>query len=321
MWRHRRILGWVFTVNVALGVSGTVPAVKELKRALGHSLAGGQLFRGFDLEMFRELLRIADINVYRFPGISNLVGSLPALPVSSYTLAGIFAVFMLFVSGGIIETYLQGRRRISTGDFFAASGAFFWRFVRLALLSAILFAVLGNGYLGVEKVADYLGDKATADQTGFIIWLAGVILLVLLALFVRLWFDIARIHAVAHDERRMLRSAQTTFDIAVQQIGTLLWMYISISLVAGLTLLVAFLIWTRVPPTAIWVTFVLLEIVMLVQMGARLWQMASATVWYQRHQAASLSLADSTALWPEEVTAPDPQLPLYPETELPPAGA
>ena len=76
------------------------------------------------------------------------------------------------------------------------------------------------------------------------------------------------------------------FDITRRQLGTLLWMYLRISLVAWITLLVAFLIWTKLPPTAIWATFILLELVMLVQLGARLWQMASATVWYQRHAEA-----------------------------------
>ena len=60
-------------------------------------------------------------------------------------------------------------------------------------------------------------------------------------------------------------------------------MYLRISLVAWVTLLVAFLIWTKLPPTATLSTFVLLELVVLVQLGARLWQMASVTVWYQRH--------------------------------------
>jgi hypothetical protein len=40
---------------------------------------------------------------------------------------------MILVTGGILETYRQDRR-LNTGDFFAASGAFFWRFVRLDAL-------------------------------------------------------------------------------------------------------------------------------------------------------------------------------------------
>jgi hypothetical protein len=304
-WRRRSILWWVFAVNIALGALGTLPAARQLHYTVRHTLASEQLVKGFDLGMFYELLRLPEVNLLRFS-------------VNSYLFAGLFAVFMLFVSGGILEAYRQDRRS-DTGDFFGASGAFFWRFVRLMLMSLILFALLGNAYLSVEKASDNLGDKAVADQVSFVIWLAGVIILVLLTLSVRLWFDIAKVRAVAKNERSMLANAVKAFDITRRHLGTLLWMYLRISLVAWITLLVAFLIWAKLPPTAIWMTFVLLELAMLVQLAARLWQMASATVWYQRQAEAipaEIALASPRL---GEMTEPEPQLPLYPETELPTA--
>jgi hypothetical protein len=308
VWRRRRVLWWVFGVNIVLGALGTLPAARQVKHALSHSLAAEQLFRGFDLGMFYELVRVPDVKLLRST-------------TASYLFAGLFALFMLFVSGGILETYRQGRRRISTSDFFAASGSFFLRFVRLALFSLVPFALLGNAYLGIEQAADYLGDKAVADQVGFVVWLAGIMVLVLLTLFVRLWFDIAKVDAVARDERRMLRSAWKGIDITRQQVRALLWMYLRISLVAWIALLIAFLIWTKLPPTAVPVTFVLVELVVLAQLGARLWQMASVTIWYKRHfEAAATGSADLPAQ-PQGVIEPEPQLPLYPDMELPSADA
>jgi hypothetical protein len=308
VWRRRSILWWIFGVNIVLGALGTLPAARQLKHALSHSLAAEQLFKGFDLGMFYELVRVPDVKLLRST-------------TASYLFAGLFALFMLFISGGILETYRQGRRRISTGDFFAASGSFFWRFVRLALFSLVPLTLLGNAYLAVEKASDYLGDKALADQVGFAVWLAGIVVLVLLTLLVRLWFDLAKIDAVARDERRMLRSAWNGIDITRKQVGTLLWMYLRISLVAWITLLVAFLIWTKLPPTAVPITFVLLELVMLVQLGARLWQMASLTIWRKRHFEAATAASEDFPAQPQEVMEPEPQLPLYPDMELPPADA
>ncbi len=109
--------------------------------------------------------------------------------------------------------------------------------------------------------------------------------------------------------------------VARRQVRALLWIYLRVTLVAWLTLLLAFLIWTKIPPTAIWATFVLLELVMLVQLGARLWQMASATLWYQRHVEPVPVSPDFAPPLPPEVPEPTPQLTLYPETELPPADA
>jgi hypothetical protein len=308
VWRRRRVLWWVYGVNIVLGALGTLPAARQLKHALSHSLAGEQLFKGFDLGMFYELVRVSDVGLLRSA-------------TTSYLFAGMFALFMLFISGGIVETYLQGRRRISTGDFFAASGEFFWRFVRLTLFSLVPFALLGDAYLELEKASDYLGGKAIADQVGFAIWLGGVVVLVVITLFVRLWFDIAKVDAVARDERHMLRSAWKGIEITRQRVRPLLWIYLRISLVSWIALLIAFLIWTKLPPTAVPATFVLLELVMLVQVGARLWQIASVTIWYKRHAEASAPSSADFPASPQEAMEPEPQLPLYPDIELPPADA
>jgi hypothetical protein len=275
---------------------GTLPAARQLHQALRHTLAGEQLFKGFDLGMFYELMRVPEVGLLRFMN-------------NSYLAAALFPVFMLFVSGGILEAYRQDRR-LDTGEFFAASGAFFWRFVRLALFSLILFAFLGNAYLAVDKATHYLGDKTAIDQVSFVIWLLGVIVLVLLVLFVRLWFDIAKVRAVAHNERSMWLNTFRSLDIAQRHLRRLLWMYLCITLAAWAAALVAFLMWLKVPPTAVWATFILLELVVLAQLGARLWQMAAVTVWYQRY-------AKESAPPEQAIIEPEPQLPLYPETELP----
>ncbi len=56
---------------------------------------------------------------------------------------------------------------------------------------------------GVNKLSDYIGDRVVSAQTGFYILLAGAIVVTLLVLFVRLWFDIAQVRAVVQDERKM----------------------------------------------------------------------------------------------------------------------
>jgi hypothetical protein len=317
VWRRWGLLCWVFAANFVLGVLGTLPAAREL-HLLRHSLAGEQLLKGFDLGMFHEALRIGDINLIHFPNSPHEFTALSGLTIASYILAGLFALFMLFVSGGIVDVYLQDRR-LNTGEFFAASGAFFWRFVRLALMSAVVFAVLYNAYLDGDKLADRIGDKFAAGQVAFVIWLVGIIVLILIALFVRLWFDLAKVRAVAQNEHWMLTNALRSLDIARRHVRSLLWLYLRISLAAWITALIAFLIWLKVPPTAVWATFFLLELVVLVQLGARLWQMASLTVWYKRFAPASAG--EFTAPKPDEVIEPAPQLSLYPETELPPADA
>lgn len=50
LWRRQGVLWWLFVVNFLCGAMGTVTAVRTLRHALGHSLAGQPLTKGFDLE-------------------------------------------------------------------------------------------------------------------------------------------------------------------------------------------------------------------------------------------------------------------------------
>ena len=315
LWRRQGILWWVFVVNFVCGALGTAPAALQLSRALHHSMAGQPLSKGFDLGMFFELLRLPNVSLMRST-------------TSSYLFAFVFFLFMLFVSGGILETYRQDRG-LTTGDFFAASGAFFWRLVRLMLLSIIPFVVVGAIYQGLDKLSDYFGNKAVADQVGIFSWWASMVVFLLLALAVRLWFDVAQVRAVAKNERGMWRNLWKAYRITWGDLGGLFWMYFRIGLFAWVTLALGVAIWAHLPPTATPVTFVLLELILLAQLVTRFWQLASATTWYQRY--AEAVPADSLAYMtpqPEAVIAaietpgvPEPDLPPFNEPEGPRPGA
>jgi hypothetical protein len=310
LWRRQEVLWWMFAVNFVCGALGTVPAALTLHRALHHSLAGEPLTKRFDLGMFFELVRLPSVNLIR-----------PA--TTSYIFVFLFFLFMLFVSGGILETYHLDRR-LTTGEFFAASGGFFWRFVRLMLLSLVPFAAVSMVYQGLSKLSDYVGDRAIADQVGIFLGWAAIIVFLLLALGVRLWFDVAQVRAVARNEGGMWRNLWSAYRITWRNLGSLFWMYFRVSLVAWVTLAVGLVIWAHLPPTATPVTFLLLELILAAQLGARLWQLASATIWYQRHAGAvRAESVDYTIPIPEEITTPVPSPESIPDPspELPPAAA
>ena len=288
VWRQQRVLWWVFGVNFVLGLLGTMGARLQLAKFLQYSLAGEGLSKGFDVGMFLELVNRPEANLMRSAG-------------SSFLFAALFPLFMLFVTGGILAVYREDRR-FTAGDFFAASGAFFWRFVRLALLSIVPFAILFGLLSGVHKLSDYFGDRAVSAETGFYILLAGFIAVTLLTLFVRLWFDIAQVRAVVQDEHKMWPNLWKALGISRRNVTRLFRVYLCISGVAWVTLAGGLWLWAKLPPTATPVTFLLLEFIILMQLLSRLWQRASSVTWYQRH--ASLVPADAvdfTTSAPEEV--------------------
>ena len=288
VWRQQRVLWWVFGVNFVLGLLGTMGARLQLARFLQYSLAGQGLSKGFDVGMFMELVNRPEANLMRSAG-------------SSFLFAALFPLFMLFVTGGILAVYREDRR-FTAGDFFAASGAFFWRFLRLALFSIVPFAILFGLLSGVHKLSDYFGDRAVSAETGFYILLAGFIVVTLLTLFVRLWFDIAQVRAVVQDEHKMWPNLWKALGISGRNVTTLFRVYLCISGVAWVSLAAGLWLWTKFKPTWTPATFLLLEFLILMQLLTRLWQRASSVTWYQRHAAlVPADAVDFTTPAPEEV--------------------
>lgn len=302
VWRHYKILWWVFAINLILGAMGTNMSRMEFGAILDRSLASSRLANGFDMGTFVELLAKPEI-------------SMAALMRGSVVFSYLFFFFMLFITGGILTAYREDRR-LATSEFFQASGGYFWRIVRLFLMSLIPLAVVG----AITGFVFAIGSMIASEKTAFQVRLVGIGIGIVLVLLVRLWFDVAQVRAVAQNEYRMFRNLMRAFVISGKALGTLLWMYLRISVVAWVVLGLGLWLWTRLPGNQVWATWLLLEVVMLAQIFARLWQRAASVYWYgtyaEEHPAA---VVEFTTQQPAEIAeVPVPQVP---QPEIPPSNS
>jgi hypothetical protein len=271
VWRRQRILWWLFVINLALAHLAILPINLRWGQVLDQSLAAEQLSRGFNVGRYIELTMRPEVGLGI--GYLSMLGS-----------SLIFFVFVLFVTGGILEAYRSGQK-LTTAEFFQASGGFFWRLVRLLL--TFLVVLVPIAFLGhvVEHWSRQLSDQFASDMAGFWIALGGGIIVLFLALVVRLWFDMAQVHAVATGERAMRRAVANAYRLTFGNFGVLFLLYVVPTIVAWIGLLVVFWVWAKwVPATAVGVSFVVLQLGVLLWIGTRLWQRAAETVWYQSTQ-------------------------------------
>jgi hypothetical protein len=272
VWRHKKILIWVFVVNFILGAVATNAPRVEFSKVLNNSMQSARLANGFDMGTFVELISRPDINM-------------TALMRGSVLYSYLFFLFMLFIVGGILTAYREDRP-LSTGDFFGASGEYFWRMVRLFLMSLIPYAIVA----AITGVIFAFGSGVASEKTAFQIRIVGMVIGIVLVLLVRLWFDVAQVRAVAQNEHGMFRDLMRAFVISFKALGTLLWMYLRISIVAWVLLALGLWLWSHLPGNQVWATWLLLEVVMFTQIFARLWQRAASVYWYglyaEEHPAA-----------------------------------
>jgi hypothetical protein len=263
--RHVRLVIWIFFVNLILAWLSIGPVRNSFSPFLDHSIASQRLVDQFDMAAMIELVREPDIQLH-------------SLASTSMHFAVVFLIYMVFINGGVLTVFHENRK-LSKAEFFEMSGGFFWRTLRLLLLSLIPFAMLGGLFSALSGWSDKLTENAANARTGFWVLVAGSIVLWALFLFVRAWFDIAQSTAVARYERGMLRSTGRAFMMLIRNLGTLLSTYACIHIVGMVAMIALCLIVVYIPHARFRLSFVVLEILVLIEIAVRLWQKAASMTW------------------------------------------
>ncbi len=210
VWSRQRVLWLIYIVNFVLAYFATRGTNERIAAILDHSLAAGQLVHGFNLGALASLAANPE---------SPFGGSISA----SLSGAILFTVFMIFATGGILATYYSGQR-LHAGAFFEACGHHFWRFVRLTIyLLIVLIPVVILGGIA-HHVFDRVDKQSISPMPAVHFFEAAAVVVLLLLICIRVWFDMAQVIAVAEDERRMHK--------ALRRSATLLRAEFSFSLLA-----------------------------------------------------------------------------------------
>jgi len=269
VWRHQRLVWWVFFVNLVLGFFASIAPGIVLHSALDKSLYTEQLSQRFDMTVFIELLSKPEVSPATWAAGSVVVGT-------------IFLFYMIFVSGGILAVYREDRK-LTHGQFFESCGEFFWRMVRVLLCALIPFAIVFGLLAMVGSVSGKMASDAPREMQGFWLQVAGSFLCLVLALFVRAWFDLAQARTVIDRVRGMFVLSCRSFVLAMRHLPRLLSIYLATAFVAAIVAIAAWALWLNIPHQSFGRSWLLLEVVTLVMVGIRLWQRAATTLWYKNY--------------------------------------
>ncbi len=269
VWRHQRLVWWIFVVNLVLGILASLAPGVVLHSVLDKSLYAEEMSKRFDASVFVELLTKPEVS---------------ALPWMTGSLAAgvIFLFYMLFISGGVLAIYHQDRK-FTRGQFFESCGDFFWRMVRLLLCSIIPFALVFGLLALVQRVSGKMASDAPREMQGFFAQIDGWFLCLLFALFVRGWFDLAQARTVIDRVRGMFVLSYRSFVLALRNLPRLLSIYLATTFAAGIAAWAAWTLWLRIPHSLFGASWLLLELLTLVLVGVRLWQRAATVIWYENY--------------------------------------
>ena len=232
--------------------------------------------------------------------------ALPTLVLTVFALAALTMLSNAFVAGGTLEVLLgAGDERPLLHRFFRGAGHFFFRSLRLlALVTLVCVFVAGLATAAISAVLRPLTANGWEPGTA----VAGMLTLAAIGVIVGLCLlslDYARVLAVAGDRRQMVRTWLAGVRFMLGQPVT----------VAAIGLLFAFLVlgalalgaWLPLPLGAtawgaIVAALLLQQVLLMLRVGARVWQLASEVDLYRL----------STP--PEPVAPPAPVLGVEPDS-------
>lgn len=191
--RKPRLLVILYVVSLVFAVFVALPLLVLVQTELGASLWGSSV-RPVDLMWIGE-------------AVLEHGRSLPALLAGVVAGGIVYLVLNIFLNGGIVGRLLDREGPSRLPAFAGDCGRYFWRFVRLFLMS-LLFYVLTLGVFMqlISALFRPLDESAVTEWLPLILSNVHFLIALLLLSIVHMIADYARIAVVADEERKVLRA-------------------------------------------------------------------------------------------------------------------
>jgi hypothetical protein len=267
--RRKAVVVWVFLAYFGFAIGAMSVASATFAPVTNTSLYSQRLAGGFDLVAMFELLGRPEI-------------SLGPLAVRSIVAIIGLGLLLWFCTAGIAAEFLSpenlGRER-----FFQTCGAFWWRFVRLILLTWVILlptiAILGGIRTGLVDAA----DKSWHVRLPFIVFVAVSIIMQLIVLILRGWFDTAEFELIHNNRSKVRRALGEARRLTRGHRLQILWIYLVPAVLMWVVAFVWVALWLAAPAKAVGLAFLLAQAIILTLIVGRMWERAAQATWYLDH--------------------------------------
>jgi hypothetical protein len=305
---------WALTVLISLPLTATLRGM--LRDHLGESLAADTAASGVNYDWMQEFTSQATgVGATFGPavlGFGAVVDNLSAFidndrkPIVIIAAASAYIGLWIFLAGGIIDRYARDRVTDAHG-FFAASGVFFFRFLRLGVLMAVAYGLLFR-YLHpwlFNTIYPRLTYDLTVERTAFLIRVALYAVFGFSLAACNILFDYAKVRAVVEDRRSMLGAAAAGARFIWRNRGAAVGLYlVDVALFA-----IVLALYGLVAPGAgeagwsMWLALLVGQLYVLGRLWVKLVFWASETALFQGRLAHAGYIAAPQVAWPDSPSA------------------
>ena len=305
---------WGLTLLVSVPMAAAMRGM--LAQHLGASLAADTAASGVNYDWMQEFSdQAAGLGVTFRPtilGFGAVLDNLSAFidntmrPVVIVAAATVYIVLWIFVAGGIIDRYAR-ERPTRTAGFFASSGVFFFRFLRLAAVQWMVYALLFGWLhpLVFGRLYQDMVREIPVERTAFAIRAALYLVFGLLVAACTSVFDYAKVRAVVEDRRSMISATAQAIGFIRRNLREAAALFLAnFALFTAVVALYAF-----AAPGAgrtgasMWLGFAIGQIYVIARLWVKLVFWASETALFQSRLAHAGYVNRPEPLWPESPEA------------------
>lgn len=304
---------WVTTMIISVPLAVVLRGM--IAQQLGHSTVAESVAAGVNYDWMQEFAdQASGIGVTFKPtiiGFGAVLDNLSAFldntprPAVIVGAASAYIVVWLFLAGGIIDRFARNHA-IGAHGFFAACGVYFFRFLRLAVIQWIVYAVLFGSlhpYL-FNKLYGALTRETTVERNAFLLTIALYLLFGGIVAAFNLLFDYTKVRAVVEDRHSML-GALTAAARFIARTPAALGVYV----INVLTFVAIVAMYALVSPGAghsgvtIWLAIGIGQAYVLARLIVKLVFWASETALFQSRLAHAGYVAAAEPVWPDSPAA------------------
>jgi len=314
--RHWPALVWVYVLNLLLARLFSVPLSSQIAAITGNSLYSQRLASGFDIGVLAETIR----KLGEGPG--------SAASASYFGTWLYVAIYFLIIPGTLFVYQTDAPAKLST--LLHTGLVYFWRFVRLTLVSFVVFGVvLGILFFAQNHWATHV-DNVILGRPGAIAWFAGYLIIGLVAAALRVYFDLVEVYTVqlgtlppledSPAQAKLHRRIRKTFLPAWRTLRGNFFRAYFVFVLLTLLGLSAVIVTARIAMHSLaqphtWLLFLLAQLGLFVMLFTHFWQRGAETVLALDYPLA----APAILVVPPPEPEPEPQ-PVFVETPAAPEG-
>lgn len=299
VFKAPRLVLMLWLVNFVVALPMTVVMAGSIQGSVGESLVHRHLVEGFDTGWFGEFEAAARGVEKTFrPSIvgagaffdnleawwtGRLFGGFPGL----VGLGVLYALLWAFLLGGVLQWMVRPEGfegGVVSGTFFASSGRFFLRFVRLAVCSGVLYFLIYRFVRWLFRRLDWATQDVTAERTVLLWVLAAAALVVVLLVVVRVVFDYAKVMMVTENRYGVLLTTWAALGFVVAHPVRTFGLYAGIALM-WVVILALYAAVAPGPAQSGWVTVILAflvgQLMVILRLGLRVSLLGGETALYR----------------------------------------